>query len=904
MKRQKLAVLVGQAQESSQAKFIEGFLQKAFEKDFDVYVVSTYQRDPETDAEGIGEGYIFSLINYDDFAGVVVLPDTIRNKGLMLQIENDLQAYKGSVLVVDKETNKFPFITQPNAQPIYRVTEHLIVEHGYKEIGFLSGIKGHPHSIAREEGFRKCMQDHGLSVNESWVLYGDYWYGGGERAANTLIEQKQSMPRAIVCANDYMAISLADVLEKNGYRIPEDVAIASYDSVKLGQTAPQPITSIPLASTSYGEYAAQCMEDLLNGKEMSPFKNEDPMFVGSSCGCDAGKMITKKLVRDTWRSYNNDVNYYIRMSRLTEEFVLQTSFRSLMDSVQTYTYQIREFDSFRIYLNEAWKYAETNVAAIRENSNAFTKNVLPILVCGRSGEGADRLDFENLVPLDKITADFDEETDLPRCTFVTPINFEDNLFGYATISYGNEVRCINDNYVMWLRSLMIAMECYYRNEVIRQSNGAIEKQQILDPLTGMFNYEGLTKHARPMVERGKLEKMFISILAVDISGLDKINSSYGRKEGDVAIKTVSQMIFDAADEGAMCCRLGNDEFIIAELSAEATHDVINRACGRIYQKLDVYNSNPKKKYEIKIHTGNATASIATLAAMEDLINEAVSNKNGNKISEQKMQMSLKLTPEEEEKAELVKHILDENLFKYNFQPIVNASDGSIFAYEALMRSKTEVFVSPLEIIRFATHFDRLQDVERATFFNVLEKVSENMDVFNDKKVFINSIPGYQLEGEEAELLKKKLTALHEHVVVELTEQTEADDETINMMRKRYSSIGIETAVDDYGTGYSNIVNLLRYLPNYVKIDRMLLSGIQDNLQKQHFVKDIVLFAKENDFKILAEGVETIEELKTVIEIGVDLIQGYYTARPSEVLVPAIETKISDEIIKINAELRK
>ena len=112
-------------------------------------------------------------------------------------------------------------------------------------------------------------------------------------------------------------------------------------------------------------------------------------------------------------------------------------------------------------------------------------------------------------------------------------------------------------------------------------------------------------------------------------------------------------------------------------------------------------------------------------------------------------------------------------------------------------------------------------------------------------------------------------------------------------------MGIETAVDDYGTGYSNIVNLLRYMPNYVKIDRMLLSGIQDNPQKQHFVKDIVAFAHENDFQVLAEGVETTEELETVIKLGVDLVQGYYTGRPNAQILPQVAENIRAEIASYN-----
>ncbi len=108
-------------------------------------------------------------------------------------------------------------------------------------------------------------------------------------------------------------------------------------------------------------------------------------------------------------------------------------------------------------------------------------------------------------------------------------------------------------------------------------------------------------------------------------------------------------------------------------------------------------------------------------------------------------------------------------------------------------------------------------------------------------------------------------------------------------------MGIETAVDDYGPGYSNVSNLLRYTPDYVKIDRALLSGIQDSPQKQHFVKDVIEFAHSNGIVALAEGVETSEELKTVVMLGVDLLQGYYVAMPAKEMIQSINSQIADEI---------
>ena len=126
-----------------------------------------------------------------------------------------------------------------------------------------------------------------------------------------------------------------------------------------------------------------------------------------------------------------------------------------------------------------------------------------------------------------------------------------------------------------------------------------------------------------------------------------------------------------------------------------------------------------------------------------------------------------------------------------------------------------------------------------------------------------------------------------------------DDSNLDRLKEFFASLDIDIAVDDYGTGYSNISNLLRYMPNYVKIDRSLLSEIQNKPQKQHFVREIIDFCHNNDILALAEGVETSEELSQVIHLGADLIQGFYTARPSATPIERIDDTVRSQIKRFN-----
>lgn len=211
----------------------------------------------------------------------------------------------------------------------------------------------------------------------------------------------------------------------------------------------------------------------------------------------------------------------------------------------------------------------------------------------------------------------------------------------------------------------------------------------------------------------------------------------------------------------------------------------------------------------------------------------------------------------------VMSIIDKNLFRYHFQPIVSAKDGKIYSYEALMRPISDMQLSPFHIIKYAGIADRFNDIERATFLNILKLIDDETILPNERKIFINSIPMSQLDT--------------------------------NSMRERLHNMGIQLALDDYGTGYSNVSNLLRYTPEIVKIDRSLITGIQNDSKKRHFFREIVDFCHNNNIKALAEGVETSEELRTVIMMGADLIQGFYTARPASELLSSIPEEICAEI---------
>ena len=254
-------------------------------------------------------------------------------------------------------------------------------------------------------------------------------------------------------------------------------------------------------------------------------------------------------------------------------------------------------------------------------------------------------------------------------------------------------------------------------------------------------------------------------------------------------------------------------------------------------------------------------------------------------------------------AQIFNRMITENLVTYYVQPIVETTNGNIVAYEALMRGVGDVKMEPKQILSIASSQNNLYAVEKLTFFNTMKLLSENQHVFENKKLFINSMSDFLLNEEDFNELYLTYGELLEKTVIEIVEDGESTADSIETLKKRLNFTHAQLAIDDYGTGYSNSANLLKYRPDYVKIDHSLISDIHNDLKKQQLVTQIIEFCRDNQLQSVAVGVETSQEMKTVIRLGVDLIQGYYTSKPKPLFLDSISKDIKDEIVKTNLEIR-
>lgn len=211
-----------------------------------------------------------------------------------------------------------------------------------------------------------------------------------------------------------------------------------------------------------------------------------------------------------------------------------------------------------------------------------------------------------------------------------------------------------------------------------------------------------------------------------------------------------------------------------------------------------------------------------------------------------------------------------------FQPIVEAATGRLHAYEALLRSGSERLPSPPAVLQAADRLGRVHEVGRRVRALAADAFASAPP---GVRLFVNLHPSDLIDPDLVDP-RSPLMALAERVVVEVTERASLDGvvdltRTLATLRAR----GFQVAVDDLGAGYAGLTSFALLEPEVVKLDMSLVRGIDESEIRQSLVRSVVELTRGLEVKVVAEGIETQAEARTCALLGVDLLQGFYFARP-------------------------
>lgn len=884
-----IAVCLTKIQDEVTYEFIDALYQTVKGSDYRLLLFNSFSDLYHQNVYDEGAKSIYQLLNYDLVDAVIIKADTINDHQVIRDLIARAKERQIPVILLNMKAEGCYSIVPSYENVFSQLIEHVIKVHHKRKLYFLSGSMGESNSMLREKIFRETLRDCGIDPQTAKVAYGEYWYGPAERAVENWI-QSGDLPEAIICANDAMAVAACKVLKRHQIRVPEDMIVTGFDGVPSYQFHRPALSTCTRTSSVL---AGKCREMLTNilEKNKPPYRDieEYMLTIQESCGC-------RKQSHPDYQLCADRLSVSLWDTRLHEEFILSQVERV----VETIDMGIigNKLNSFIL--------PDSMVALNSDFLAATRSNVKPdpgrpfaeeMIVISSLDSNLDRHRYA-LYKSAEMYPHLEEAVREDTMFLFQSIYVENNVCGYYIVK-SKELLTDASKIHRVSKVMNLAFSLIISKVQQDHMSHSLEEMQYHDPVTGVLNLKGLVKRMNELYPIWKERAIAVSVY--NIPKYQFIYENYGLKDVEETVQLTADALRMANPQDTVTARISDDSFCIINEAEDqgAAGSIINDSVRAFYRFIESFNKTQDKEYFVEVNCGCTTAAAGWNNDMKTYIKVAMGELYLNRLK-QGGGKALKERKTAKDTYQLFEALLSENLFYYVFQPIVSAKTGEIYGYEALMRTPPEIGLRPDEILDIAEEYGRLYEVEYATFNNVLTYANGHLALFKDKHIFINSIPGYFIEGKDKEQLVKQYSDQLSRCTIEITERDETTAEEISrIVNMTDHGEPCQFAVDDYGTGYSNIVNLLRYKPNVIKIDRYLITEIQNDVNKQMFVKNTVEFAEQNNIQCLAEGVETKEELETVISYGVDLIQGYYTAMPSEQVIQEIDPKIVKEIMEAN-----
>ena len=433
----------------------------------------------------------------------------------------------------------------------------------------------------------------------------------------------------------------------------------------------------------------------------------------------------------------------------------------------------------------------------------------------------------------------------------------------------------------------------------------IEHERDYDILTGLYNRQAFNRVCTELFAAP--ERMGVAaLMMMDLDNLKHINDTYGHDWGDQYIRRTGQCLRENTPAGTVCARLSGDEFLVLFHGYRSRDDVREKiACLSKAMQQNVALLPSGNALHISLSGGIAWypddgQDWETLKKYADFAMYQVKHAEKGRVEEFDIGVYNREAYAERTRREFRQLLSNAQVF-YCFQPIFSARSGRVIAYEALMRSDLPTLRSPATIMKLAREQGALYEIERITFTKALEtfdSLCRAGSVSGDAMIFVNSIASTCLSQADIDYIDSRWHELRRRMVIEITEEEAIDHEALEKKRSAPGASGM-FALDDYGSGYSNENSLLELAPRFIKVDIAIIRGIDTSPDKQQILQNVVAYAHPRSMKIVAEGVETAAELRTVIELGADLLQGYFLARPA--IVPGA---IAPEAAAIIGELQR
>jgi diguanylate cyclase len=417
-----------------------------------------------------------------------------------------------------------------------------------------------------------------------------------------------------------------------------------------------------------------------------------------------------------------------------------------------------------------------------------------------------------------------------------------------------------------------------------QSTQRLRYMALNDALTGLPNRTSFGDRLATEMVRAQNERLRLAVIGLDLNRFKEINDLRGHSAGDQALKAIAQRLRNCVKTGEFIARIGGDEFAALKAFRDRSEllDFVSRLESAFGDSLQIGDFATRVGASIgaAVYPEDGTTARALLANSDFAMYRAKADPTSavcfydSKLGEASRERQIL--------ARELRRAIELKQFEPHFQVQVSVTDATICGYEVLLRwnHPQRGLVSPAEFIPIAEETGAIIEIGEWVLREACKRAASWKA---PHKIAVNLSPVQLRQSELPRLIHQILveTGLPPaRLELEITESTIIADKSraLHILRQ-IRALGVTIALDDFGTGYSSLDTLRSFPFDKIKLDRLFMNEVETNPQSKAIVRAVLALGKSLEVPILAEGVETEDQLEILRREGCDEAQGYLLGRP-------------------------
>lgn len=438
------------------------------------------------------------------------------------------------------------------------------------------------------------------------------------------------------------------------------------------------------------------------------------------------------------------------------------------------------------------------------------------------------------------------------------------------------------------KAILFANKRFEIEQRMHKSYLAVKKMAEKDPLTGLSNRYHFEETLKILIASNKRVTSKVALLALDLDNFKHINDTMGHAAGDKVLQQSVKRIRKCLRNNEGFARLGGDEFAII-LGNITSGDEISRIANRILDSFNVAFNIDDKEVHCGVSIGVAlcpddSVNAQTLLKCADIAMYRAKQNGKNGVSFYESYYQTEFNQRFLIQNELI-GVLENASFRLLYQPLFSAKDKSLLGFEALIRwPEMEPHFTPEEFIPVAEQSKLINRIGEWVITTAFNQLSQWHRQFNTALTMSVNISAVQLH--DSDLLPylshtlERLSLSANSVILEITETALIkDNKKVTDILRVLSGRGFKIALDDFGMGFSSVSHLMEYPIDIVKLDKSMQTSNESSDKHQRIFKALALMLKTLDFVVVAEGIETKEQLLQCQQFNLERLQGNYLGLP-------------------------